>query len=90
MTVKLFMIPADVVAALPQYLLPSLHLRNNYYVMYVVRYETLYFIGLIPNGCIYCKNIYCKIYNFLQVRDNYLHNSVSLYIPSYKKDKHIS
>lgn len=43
MTVKLFMIPADVVAALPQYLLPSLrlHLRNNYYVMYVVRYETL-------------------------------------------------
>lgn len=34
MTVKLFMIPADVVAALPQYLLPSLrlYLRNNYVI----------------------------------------------------------
>lgn len=46
MTVKLFMIPADVVAALPQYLLPSLrpYLRNNY-VIHVLRYDTLYVIN---------------------------------------------
>lgn len=47
MTVKLFMIPADVVAALPQYLLPSLrpYLRNNNYVIHVLRYDTLYVIN---------------------------------------------
>lgn len=38
----------------------------------------------------FLKQIILKSTTFLQVIDNNLQNSVSLYIPSYKKDKHIS
>lgn len=38
----------------------------------------------------FLKQIIVKFTTFLQVRDNHLQNSVSLYIPSYKKGKHIS
>lgn len=34
----------------------------------------------------FLKQIIVKFTTFLQVRDNHLRNSVSLYIPSYKKD----
>lgn len=38
----------------------------------------------------FLKQIIVKLKTFLQVRDNHLQNSVSLYIPSYKKDKHFN
>lgn len=38
----------------------------------------------------YLKQIIVKVTTIMQVRDNHVQNSVSLYIPSYKKDKHIS